>query len=57
LRHEIGQNWIRVTSNEPGAVKTEFISHMRDDVRQAAEERLGDMEQLESVRTSRSSSP
>jgi NADP-dependent 3-hydroxy acid dehydrogenase YdfG len=49
LRREIGKDWIRVTSIEPGAVKTEFTSHMRDDVRQAVEERLGDMEQLESA--------
>ena len=33
---------------EPGAVKTEFISHMREDVRKSVEQRLGDMEQLES---------
>lgn len=49
LRREIGKDWIRVTSIEPGAVKTEFISHMREDVRQAVEARLGDMEQLESA--------
>jgi NADP-dependent 3-hydroxy acid dehydrogenase YdfG len=49
LRREIGKDWIRVTSIEPGAVKTEFISHMRDDVRQAVAERLADMEQLESA--------
>jgi NADP-dependent 3-hydroxy acid dehydrogenase YdfG len=49
LRREIGNDWIRVTSIEPGAVKTEFTSHMRDDVRQAVEARLGDMEQLESA--------
>ena len=29
-------------------MKTEFVSHMRDDVRQSVEQRLGDMEQLES---------
>jgi NADP-dependent 3-hydroxy acid dehydrogenase YdfG len=48
LRREVGKNGIRVTSIEPGAVKTEFVSHMREDVRQAVEQRLGDMEQLES---------
>ena len=48
LRREIGKDGIRVTSIEPGAVKTEFTSHMRDDVRAAVEQRLGDMEQLES---------
>lgn len=47
LRREIGKDGIRVTSIEPGAVKTEFTQHMRDDVRRAVEERLGDMEQLE----------
>lgn len=35
-------------SIEPGVVKTEFTSQMRD-VRQAVEERPGDMEQLESA--------
>jgi NADP-dependent 3-hydroxy acid dehydrogenase YdfG len=48
LRREIGKDGIRVTSIEPGAVKTEFVSHMRDDVRAAVEQRLGDMDQLES---------
>ena len=37
LRREIGKDWIRVTSIEPGAVKTEFTSQMRDDVRQAVD--------------------
>jgi NADP-dependent 3-hydroxy acid dehydrogenase YdfG len=48
LRREIGKDWIRVTSIEPGAVRTEFTSHMRDDVRESVKQRLGDMEQLES---------
>jgi NADP-dependent 3-hydroxy acid dehydrogenase YdfG len=48
LRREIGKDWIRVTSIEPGAVKTEFTSRMRDDVRLSVEQRLGDMVQLES---------
>lgn len=48
LRREIGKDGIRVTCIEPGAVKTEFTSHMRADVREAVERRLGDMEQLES---------
>ncbi|RVA33582.1 SDR family NAD(P)-dependent oxidoreductase [Mesorhizobium sp. M7D.F.Ca.US.004.03.1.1] len=48
LRREIGKNGIRVTVIEPGAVKTEFTANMRDDVRLAVEQRLGDMEQLES---------
>jgi NADP-dependent 3-hydroxy acid dehydrogenase YdfG len=48
LRREIGKDWIRVTSIEPGAVKTEFTSHMSEDVRHSVEQRLGDMEQLES---------
>lgn len=48
LRREIGKDGIRVTSIEPGAVKTEFVSHMRDDVRRSVEQRLGDMIQLES---------
>lgn len=48
LRREIGKDGIRVTVIEPGAVKTEFTANMRDDVRLAVEQRLGDMEQLES---------
>jgi len=48
LRREIGKDWIRVTCIEPGAVKTEFTSRMREDVRKSVEQRLGDMEQLES---------
>jgi len=48
LRREIGKDWIRVTCIEPGAVKTEFVSQMREDVRESVEQRLGDMEQLES---------
>jgi NADP-dependent 3-hydroxy acid dehydrogenase YdfG len=48
LRREIGRDFIRVTSIEPGAVKTEFTAHMRPDVRTAVEQRLGDMEQLTS---------
>jgi NADP-dependent 3-hydroxy acid dehydrogenase YdfG len=48
LRREIGKDWTRVTCIEPGAVKTEFTSHMREDVRKSVEQRLGDMEQLES---------
>ena len=47
LRREIGKDWIRVTSIEPGAVKTEFTSQMREEVRRSVEQRLGDMEQLE----------
>jgi NADP-dependent 3-hydroxy acid dehydrogenase YdfG len=48
LRREVGKDRIRVTSIEPGAVKTEFTAHMRDEVRESVERRLGDMEQLES---------
>lgn len=48
LRREVGAEGIRVTCIEPGAVRTEFTSHMRADVREAVERRLGDMEQLES---------
>jgi len=47
LRREVGADGIRVTAIEPGAVKTEFTSHMRADVRDAVARRLGDMEQLE----------
>lgn len=48
LRREIGKDWIRVTSVEPGAVRTEFTAQMRDEVRSSVEQRLGDMVQLES---------
>lgn len=48
LRREIGKDGIRVTVIEPGAVRTEFTANMRDDVRVSVEQRLGDMEQLES---------
>ncbi|QND63702.1 SDR family NAD(P)-dependent oxidoreductase [Mesorhizobium loti] len=48
LRREIGKDGIRVTVIEPGAVRTEFTANMRDDVRLAVEQRLGDMELLES---------
>ena len=47
LRREIGKDGVRVTSIEPGAVKTEFVSQMRPDVQSAVRQRLGDMEQLE----------
>jgi NADP-dependent 3-hydroxy acid dehydrogenase YdfG len=47
LRREVGKDRVRVTVIEPGAVKTEFVSQMRPDVRQAVIDRLGDMEQLE----------
>jgi len=48
LRREIGKEGVRVTCIEPGAVKTEFVSRMRPDIRKSVEQRLGDMEQLES---------
>src|SRR5204863_7498244 len=47
LRREVGKDGIRVTTIEPGAVRTEFISQMREEVRRSVEQRLGDMEQLE----------
>jgi NADP-dependent 3-hydroxy acid dehydrogenase YdfG len=48
LRREIGRDGIKVTTIEPGAVRTEFVAQMRPDVREAVAVRLGDMEQLES---------
>lgn len=47
LRREIGKDGIRVTCIEPGAVRTEFTANMRESVREAVAQRLGDMEQLE----------
>jgi NADP-dependent 3-hydroxy acid dehydrogenase YdfG len=48
LRREVGKDGIRVTSIEPGAVRTEFVANMRPDVQQAVAARLADMELLES---------
>jgi NADP-dependent 3-hydroxy acid dehydrogenase YdfG len=48
LRREVGKDGVRVTCIDPGAVKSEFLSHMRADIRQSVEDRLGEMEQLES---------
>lgn len=48
LRREISGDGIRVTVIEPGAVKTEFVSQMRAEIREAVARRLGDVEQLES---------
>ncbi len=48
LRREVCGDGVRVTVIEPGAVKTEFVSQMRADVREVVARRLGDMEQLES---------
>ena len=49
LRREVGKLGIRVTSIEPGAVRTAFTHAMRDEVRLAVEARLGDMEQLQAA--------
>ena len=49
LRREIGKYGIRVTSIDPGAVRSEFLSHMRPEIQQSVEARLGSMEQLEST--------
>ena len=47
LRRELGPLRIRVTTIEPGAVRTEFIAQMRAEVREAVERRLEGVEQLE----------
>ncbi|MGY4395415.1 NADP-dependent 3-hydroxy acid dehydrogenase YdfG [Sphingomonas sp. UYAg733] len=47
LRREIGKDGIRVTCIDPGAVKSEFLSHMRPEIQRAVTDRLGTMEQLQ----------
>ena len=48
LRREVGQAGVRVSCIDPGAVRSEFLSHMRAEVQASVERRLGDLEQLES---------
>jgi NADP-dependent 3-hydroxy acid dehydrogenase YdfG len=47
LRQETTDSGIRVTLVEPGAVRSELLSHNSDYVQQAAEKRLADVEILE----------
>ena len=47
LRQETADTGIRVTLVEPGAVKSELLSHNNEYVRQAADKRLADVEVLE----------
>ena len=47
LRRELAPLAIRVTTIEPGAVRTEFTAQMRPEVREAVERRLVGVEQLE----------
>lgn len=49
LRRELTGEGIRVTCIEPGAVRSEFISNMRPDVQKRVEQRLVDIEMLESA--------
>lgn len=48
LRQEVGNEHIRVTSIEPGAVRTEIFQHMNPKVREETETMLKQMTPLES---------
>jgi NADP-dependent 3-hydroxy acid dehydrogenase YdfG len=47
LRQELIGKHVRVAVVEPGSVDTELVTHLRADVRQAAETQLGSIEPLE----------
>jgi NADP-dependent 3-hydroxy acid dehydrogenase YdfG len=48
LRQEVTGRHVRVSLIEPGAVSTELVSHNRPEVQGAIEERIGEIERLES---------
>jgi NADP-dependent 3-hydroxy acid dehydrogenase YdfG len=47
LRQELLSRRVRVSVVEPGTVDTELVSHLRDDVRQAARSQTGSIEPLQ----------
>ncbi len=46
LRQEVAGRHVRVSLVEPGAVATELTDHLRDEVRDMVERRIGDMERM-----------
>ena len=46
LRQELVARRVRVSVVEPGTVDTELVSHVREDIRQAAESQVGSIEAL-----------
>jgi NADP-dependent 3-hydroxy acid dehydrogenase YdfG len=46
LRQEVSKKGVRITIIEPGAVETELVNHIRDGVREKAEERWASMTTL-----------
>jgi NADP-dependent 3-hydroxy acid dehydrogenase YdfG len=49
LRQEVTERHVRVSLIEPGAVATELVGHMREEVQAGFHERFADVEQLEAV--------
>jgi NADP-dependent 3-hydroxy acid dehydrogenase YdfG len=47
LRQEVADRHVRVSLVEPGAVATELLSHVRDEVREHAQQRFAGVERLE----------
>jgi NADP-dependent 3-hydroxy acid dehydrogenase YdfG len=47
LRQEVTARHVRVSLVEPGAVATELMSHVRDEVRAVAQKRFAEIERLE----------
>src|SRR5918998_5726549 len=48
LRQEVTGRHVRVSLVEPGAVETELVDHIREEIRDAMMSRFGDIEKLES---------
>ena len=46
LRQELITRRVRVSVVEPGTVDTELVSHVREDIRQAAQSQVGSIEAL-----------
>jgi NADP-dependent 3-hydroxy acid dehydrogenase YdfG len=47
LRQEVTARHVRVSLVEPGAVDTELQSHLREEIREQAQQRLAEVEKLE----------